>query len=650
MPWYTVCNAGRTGPTGERGAVRNEPVPTAAGGNTGSFELLPLNALPALPGAPPAQWVASVLHSAELNLLNRDLDACAAKLGWLTQLGEWWRSTMSSGENNAIEFARDKIHSIAANALAGLDAFGRDGSYVPLLSFGFLSKELERQRENALQMEAALKELSQQAGEQANTRQQIQLALDTFGDQELLSRNWITETFDIIKTLQSEIVSLRETLDRQFDNLLSASDTFQGAVRRRAGGGCGFKEILTVATMVTTVVATGGAAVSAVGATAAALKGLANRPPLPESADDWYVNIGKHIKQIATIIEPAGKSIEELTKAYGKAKTAIDSYEQLDAGAEAPQTPSSDYAKLLANKADFDKQMQEFRDLPEAQAYQREMDLFVATCETRNNKILEHDALVRRIHDRWATIRLLRSEAAVLVAARDYDYSIEDARDALGRMVEQVKWDLMRGATTLSRALEYLSGAAGRVIYDDRSVGSVAATLSQAMANYRTALETFGSGLESSEGLTVKWDDVLTADAKAALLSGHTAYFTIPISHPSFALRSQATTRRVFLPDGTLRGVTVHLEHQGRSPMLFRNGTLRTFSHVRVSRLYAVNDQGAVTDSGRFLSTEDRDTFVGVSPFGPWRVRLYGSQEARRQVLEGSLGFDIYSRTVDVEG
>lgn len=644
------CKAGTTGPEGQRGPSRDEPVPTAQAGASGSTIIQPLVSFSTLPAMPPATWLASVLHSAELDLLNRELNLCAAKMAWLDQLDGWWRRTLPADTPNEIDFAREKIHSIASNALAGLDAFGRDSSYVPLLSFGFLSAELDRQRQNALQMEDAFKELSQQVQAQGNERRQLQVALDALGQQELLARDWILEAFVLTKTLQTDIVALRDALDRQFDRLLTASDTFQAAVRRKAGGGCGFREILTVATMVTTVVATGGAAVNAVGDTVSALKGLANRASLPSSADPWYADIGKQITQIAKIVEPAGKSIEELRESYGKAKKTVDAYKQLHNDPGGPSLPSADYAKLLANKDDFDKQMQEFRDLPEARAYQREMDLFVATCETRNNKILEHDATVRRIHDRWATIRLMRAETAVLVSAKDHDYSAIDARHALGRMVDQAKWDLMRGATTLFRALEYLSGIRGPVSYDDRTVGSVAATLSQVMAGYRNALETFGSGLETSEGLSVKWNDILTDDEMTALLRGEAAYFTIPLTHPAFALRSQVTTRRVFLPDGGLREVTMHLEHQGRSPMLFRNGTLRTFTHVRVSRLFAVNSEGDVTDSGRFLNTDDRDTFVGLSPFGPWQVRLYGSEEARQRVLAGSLGFDIYSRSVDIQG
>ena len=647
MPYYVVCKAGDTGPVGPSGSDREEAVPTATAGQPGKTSLQSLASFPVLAAMPPAPWLASVIHSAELDLLNRDFQQCSVKLSWLVEVADGWRQTQPQDEPSEIDFVFDKSRAIAARAMAGQDAFGRDGSYVPLLTFGFLYEEIDRQRTNALQMEQTLAQLSEQARLQLDARETVRSAQANLRQHEMASQQWILRAFDQLGVLQTEIVSLRETLDAQFKRLLDSSDAFKAAVRRRARG-CGFQQILTAATMVTAVVSTGGAALSVATATASSLKALQDRPPLPKTDDPWYVSLQNEVKQIATIMEPAGSSIQSLGEAYGRAQKAIDEFEHRNDVPETPAAPSTDYAKILANKADFDQNMKEFRDLPEAQQYQRDMDLFVATCETRNGKILEHDTIVRNIHDRWASIRVFRAETAALLAAQEYDYSASAARDALARSLDQVKWDLMRGATTLSRALEYLTGNPGSVIYDDRNVGSVAATLSQVLASYRHSFETFGSGLESSDGLTVKWDDVLTDDAKTALLNGRAAYFTIPMTHPSFALRSQATTRRVYLADRSLKGITMHIEHQGRSPMIFRDGTLRTFSHVAVSRLFAVDDDGNETDHAQFLEPQDRERFVGVSPFGPWKVRLYGSESVRRQVLAGAIAFDIFNRSVAV--
>ena len=89
-------------------------------------------------------------------------------------------------------------------------------------------------------------------------------------------------------------------------------------------------------------------------------------------------------QQISKIFKPIGSSIDNFKQAYQGIKPALD--QMSDASTPALGVPGvpADYAKLVAAKADFDKAIQAYSDLPQAQQYQSLMNRFVAVSETRN--------------------------------------------------------------------------------------------------------------------------------------------------------------------------------------------------------------------------------------------------------------------------
>lgn len=642
-----VCSAGAPGMAGSQGEERQEAVLTAFAGAPGTELTSGLSTFSALPIMPPVLWLTRLLHQAELDFLNGAFDVCAQKLQWIVRLHTWWQVGLPAGSNNPLDFTLDKVRSISAYAESGLDVFGKHGSYVPLLAYTFLSDYLRGQIENARLVEQEFKYLSLQHDDQAARRYRITSAANALSAGTDAIKQKIRDSFTTTTRLQDEIKELRDTLDEQHRSLLQASEAFRSAVTRKSGG-CGFRDTLGFVMMVATVVSTAGAGVAAASAGMTALKTLSNTPLKSDNTQGWYTQIASEIKQIGEIVKPAGAKIEEFQESYNSARSAIANFESGRAQPELPATPSADYIKLVANKGDFDREIQKFRDLPEAQAYKRQMDLFVATCETRNNKIVEHDSLVRSIWDQWATIRAMNASTALLMSDQVYDYSVEDAVETLGSLLRQMKWDLLRGVSLLSRTLEYVSGSSNLIQYDDRSVASVAATIAQVEGSYLRSLEGIGVGEHVASGLSIKLRDVLTNEAIRELQAGRAAYFTIPTDHPIFSGRYNLTTKRIRLrqfPHRT-RDLLVRFEHQGRSVMVFRDGSMRAFTHVSIPTTFRLDHDGVETDVGELLNDQSQKLFAGVSPYGPWKIQIQGSKAARQSALAARLSFDVLGRTL----
>ncbi|KGQ20756.1 hypothetical protein LF41_1296 [Lysobacter dokdonensis DS-58] len=641
------CKPQPGGPRGPAGEPRLEPIDSAMAGIGGTVEqhsLAGADSYPHLQALPPLHWINSYLHSAELDYVNADVALCVEKLEWVTRLQSWC-TLVSPGY---ADYVIDKARSIATNILAGRDVFGRDQTYVPLLSYDFLRDQVQRHIDNSRVVEGARDSLRSRLSDQILIRSEVNKTIAALASDSEMVKSRIQRNFELSREMLQQIESLRDDLDRVWHQLDAASENFKAALRRKSGG-CGFSDALSFAAMVATVAATGGSALAVTAAASTSLSKLKAMKSAPPSAtDSWYQPIVNDVKEIAKIVEPAGKSIEEFKKNYAKAKDAIDKLE--NPGVAQPQATkvSTDYIKLVANKSTFDVEIDKFREMPEAQTYKRLMDLFVATSETRNNKIIEHDNIVRDIWAGWAQIRTNVADSGALSASLQTDFELEDVTAALDRSLTQSKWNLIRSLSSLSRTLEYISGNAASAVYDDHSVGAIAATFDMIDAQYSSTLESLGQGAVEATNLSILLKDLLPADSIQRLIDGQAVMFSIPLDHPVFAGRYGVTARRirvVELPTGA-NDMRVTFQHEGRSIMRFRDGSLRPFTHQQVRAIYQLDHKGAEIDVGEL--GERSGAFVGVSPFGPWKLQVNGPEKSRRAVTQSRVSFNVLSRPTPI--
>lgn len=636
-----ICPEGPRGDQGAAGPERSESIPVGIPGVAGSIELSEAPALP-LGVGPPAYWLSGYVHSIELDALNGSLELCAQKMTWIKKVCE---EAGAQGRGSQAHYltAMEKVRSIASNIVSGRDVFGRDRSYVPLLTFESLSQHLQLQLNYAHQLEAALVALTADANNQEARRTRVESALSAMQSANASLEAGIRLDFIKRKNLKDEIDNLRKEQDRLWHELEAASIAFQNAVRAKSRG-CGFKEIISFAAMAVAVYATGGAAAALAQSSYAAVQQIRSLR-VSETSNGLIQQFQEDVAEISTIIEPAGKDFEDFQKSFERAKKAISDY-QSHRQTATPTTPTidtGDYAKIVADKAAFDREMEKYRGMPEADKYRRLMDTFVSVAQARNLRILEHDSTVRDIWQAWANMRVIQDQVATLVSNTAFDYDVASIAELVEGMLDQVKWSALNSVSTLARSLEYLSGERPQVNYQDRKVGVIAGTASQVTTLYVQKLLTRPQEATPSTGLSIPLRRLLSPASMKAFLAGEQVSVALAEDEEIFLHKYGLTTRRVYLdPRLGVGKFTLLFAHQGRSLMRLRDGSFAAYTHVVISGTHQVGEGGSLIADG---GTGAGGDFVGVSPYGPWRIQLIVDRARAQTFADAVLGFDVQGYT-----
>jgi hypothetical protein len=641
---HTECDAGSRGPSGENGKPVSTPVPTGVRGSDGSTSIERLSDQSRSSAMAPIAWLCSYLHAAERDFINNDRAGCAEKITWLAQL------LMISPDSPDFGFVWEKVRSISDTMQRGLDVFGRNANYVPRLSYEFIRENVDRDLRFAQSIELALASARNRDIDQRERRATVERTIDSVRNRVEGMRQSIRNDFGTKQNVQTEVAGLRVELDKIYAQLMSASESFKSAVARRSGG-CGFSDVLNFASMVATVVAVPGAGLTAFSAASTAWTALQSRSHQSAPGESWFDGLKAEANEIGKIVKPAGDSIRDFGSAYNQAMGEIATVFGDRAAGRVPGTPSNDYAKLLANKQSFDKEIEPFLNMAEAREYKRLMDLFVDTSETRNNKILEHDMLVQKIWKTWADIRVVQSDVAAATASLDYDFELESQVHFLDRTLTGIKWNSLRSISSMVKAIEYLTGDRIDIVYDDSTVAAVESVATNVNQQYLQVLDALGRESDEAENLQMPLKDVLTDDALERLKRGEAIVFSLrPQADDLFAGRYAVKASRIalrFRDGNTPRGIRIAFEQCGRSVIRDRNGNLSTYSHTSVPVAFQINREGEVISGGRILR-EGESPFVGVSPYGPWKMQIFGDQREREKALSAKLVFDVRSQLLPI--
>ena len=126
-------------------------------------------------------------------------------------------------------------------------------------------------------------------------------------------------------------------------------------------------------------------------------------------------------------------------------------------------------------KTDFDRAIEPYLRLPEARAYKVIMHRYIATAETRNNKILEHDRTVTEIVQIATRVMFERMTVSRLTAttAENFDARLSENLAFLATSLSSLKWQLVRQLVSMEKSLEYMTGEPSRTAYADFSVAAL---------------------------------------------------------------------------------------------------------------------------------------------------------------------------------
>lgn len=635
-----ICPEGPRGDVGATAPERTESIPVGIPGSPGAITQDKLNAIPAALSAP-TRWVASYVHSVELDAINGSLDLCASKMSWIKRVCE---DGIAAGQKDSAQYktALEKIRSVASNIVSGRDVFGRDRSYVPLLSFKALSEHLQQQLDYAQQLETAWVSLAAGVTSQQEARSKVDGAISAMRSTSSALDAGIRLDFIKLDTLKNEIQNLRKEQDRLWHELEEASLSFQNAVASKSRG-CGFKQVISFAAMAVAVYATGGAAVALAQSSLAAVRQI-RELRVAETSAGLVNQFKKDLTEISAIIEPAGADYSTFQDSFKRAQKAVEDYKSQRT--DIPKTPTidtGDYAKIVAEKAAFDREMEKYRGMPQAEEYKQLMDTFISVAQTRNLRILEHDSTVRDIWQAWANMQVVQEQVGALVASVTFDYDMASVSDFVEGMLDQVKWSALNAVSTLARSLEYLSGERPHVDYQDQKVGVIAGAASQVTSAYVQKLQARPQEATRSSGLTIPLRRILSPSSMKAFLAGEQVSVALAEDEEIFLHKYGLTTRRVFLePKEGAGGFTLLFAHQGRSLMRLRDGSFAAYTHVLITGTHEVGDSGNQIWDG---STGADGDFIGVSPYGPWRIRLIVDKERALAFKNAEIGFDVQGYT-----
>lgn len=635
------CDAGGPGRPGTDGKPATEP-DSAVRGTAGNVDIKPLTETEQIPRAD-WSWLSKYTLSAEDDHLNGRIDECLAKLTWLQLIVLPHLSDVSGMERRV----DNKANAIRANIIAGLDPFGRSQSFVNLMTVDQLERHVERVMASARVVEDTLESLKARSVEQNSKVSAARAALAAVRQHSTDTRSAIHADFQQVKELKRQIESLHMELRTLWVQLQDASVEFKDALA--ASAGCSFNDVLTFASLVATVYATGGAAVAAFSSSATALIKLREYSRTGDEDETWFQGMEADAKQITAIVRPAGDAIGDLRSSYAEAKTLfaqMDKDRVTAPGAE----PPSDEVKLLANKSSFDEAIAPYIGLGAAREYKRLMDLFVSMSEARNNLIVEHDGIVRRIWDRWTSIRIATAEWAERSAGLDLDFDMDDHVTFLEKALQQIKVDSIRSLTDLARSINYMTGEAVSVPYDRSSIATIASSFARISAAYQQSLSQLANAaVDSLAEIRTPLKDVLTPSAKAAFLAGDPVFFTLDCGEGDlFAGTFAVMARQISIhPQGEAGApFRITFQHQGRSIMRTRTGGVRAFTHNPVRAFQQHNAEGAPIYAGNLGA--DFSTFMGVSPYGPWKMTVVADAATRRRLFEGNLSFKVRSRPLPI--
>jgi hypothetical protein len=607
--------------------------------------------LPVLPASPPSSWIAATLHDAELSLLNERYAQATDELNWALTL---IAAGLELSDASYLKEGQAKALGLLQTISTGVDVFGRNLNFVPLTGFEFSESLIRTQIEYLAGVEPYLERLKT---EQLNQEQRLE------GNRQTASqlRHLIESTSGDAIRLSARSSALQDEVRRLFDELvvlharlMQAQRRFKAAVEAQAG--CGFADVLKVAAMVATVVSTAGAGAAAVGAAATAYNQYSAWNSAAAANPSWR-NIRSDAMAIARIVKPVSEGADKFSKAYAEAKDAI-----AEAFPEAPSIPdelrvSDDFAKILAAKADFDRAIEPYMSMSAAKAYKAAMDRFVATAECRNNKILEFDSTIAQIVEMRGRVAFERTRAQELnsAALARLDARLGANVVFLESALTSLKWRLIRQLVGLERSLTYMTGEEYAIEFSDFSVAALQAITADLVERYASIQAQFGQDLQSGTAYRMPLADLLEDADIQSLLAGETVTFapsTIGEGDLFPELYGVQTARiQIVAEDGRpLPGsLNFTFEHLGRSVVRLRDKGHRVYTHVPIRTTFRQRN-GVIGSKGDLtVGSGSRAKFVGVSPYGPWRMKQNSADETASTALaEAYISFDVASRALPI--
>ena len=560
------------------------------------------------------------LHQAKMDYLNADSEKCSEILQWIELISREKPGSLTPKFGNfgsPYNLKYDKLSewsnvseqvTILLNRIsAGLDFYGYPRDFVPLVSTEIYT-DLERDLiAVATDIEVAYNKYWKEGQEVQIKRESISKSIDaTRGLIEEAGNeiNIIANDFD---NVQNEVQKLTRELVEQNLAFVNAEDNFKRAVERQSPDGCSLVDVIAFVSVIVTV---SGSAIKGIKGVIGGVKTLAK------------VN---SLKEVVATIKTVSNNVQEIQSAYSKIRDKV-------------REITSNEAKIAITLQDFEKALEPYLNLPEARDYRYRIRSFVETSKARNQKALDYTALLLRKTEIETLILQHQNELNRLTTLQaDFNPNIIECAVFMGRLLDQVKQDLLRTLYHHHKALEYWSLEESDFNVDDRDIASIKSTFGRLRRREIDAIE-----IRNGANLTFEnpeWIEITEDDYPNAFINFRktgTITFSISQDNPAFEFPWTAITVKdvdIDIPNVRTEDdiLSLILTHSGIAHFIDTNGKIIIFSHLprRTVITYKISNGKKFTagDGTPDNLRGEKGKYAFLSPFTTWTLSIDKSDE-----------------------
>ncbi len=286
-----------------------------------------------------------------------------------------------------------------------------------------------------------------------------------------------------------------------------------------------------------------------------------------------------------------------------------------------------DQAKIIVKQEDFDRVLEPYLNkIPEAQKYKEQMQTFVDTALTRNQKIYEYNALLVKKDDLLAEIDRRNQDITSLTRSqmKTNNPMLAKYKVLMSNMYAQCKRDIVKTLYLEQRAWEYWALEKRRWTFVDEDIAALESLHAKLIASELHKREERTRDSQSVElVLTISKNEYRQAfdefQKKGKLV------FSFSPNDPRFMDLKELFVSRVEVEipkiGTSANQLMIELTHNGKATVKDMRGEIVEFSHLPrpTTIIYQLNSNGARTGSGPNLGGKIGE-YAFLSPFAVWTL------------------------------
>ncbi|WP_139093328.1 hypothetical protein [Delftia sp. JD2] len=609
-------------PDGQRGRPASPISDAAAEGSAGQNGS-------AAPGDVFRHGLSIPLRGVKLLGIDADLQHLRGNEEEAAAIAAWLFAISNSAGDGQMQEIRLRLSATLARISAGMPPVGIQGVYCSLRPIDFHINNLRGMLESRARARFYVAELRDEHVQVETVRLAAQKVISNALEVATLGKARLGEVNARLQDVSKQLDAIATTYWEVWQQVQKADEQFKDAVARKNPCASFLNTVIAVSMVVVTVASGGATAASIVAGGAEAFQ--------------WLSKDAQTKKEYGAIIDSSNKfktRLEGYAKDAKGVATAAEKLKEFLGGDELE--PPSDQVRISMSREDFNRMIEPYKGMAEAERLRGLMDKFFSMTETRNSLLIENTQLIVEL----ATIR-----AAIATAQRQRDdFERADGSALLtqiGDVYEAALWaDLEFGKRHLvalaeaNSAFEYewiaprfvdLSSTRGEHIEKeyDRMLGD--RRLIPVDSRLASVCEFRISGNSHKE----VFDQLKGDKAYVSLMPGHVA----GAQRSRWDERSTSLGIQLVFDSGYLTHKVVEtpamLTSMGVSWFKSEAGqmfSLKVPKRSAVSTARTVLNMDLVQEERNFMDA--RTDIVEVSPFGVWALQLPGISEHLQHLQE----------------